>query len=168
MVRFFFYRFTSIFSFSHKIFKGCVSRIIKTEAVCEGLRDFVWLQEIATKAVKVGKGPVRFNSRYFRKGNEIFVMYNLIHAVTKEICWALKLSLGFVITNSEFKPFRSKPWFIRVCSTSLQKTLREKEKLLVTRNFSFSHSVFYPFWELFTIFIRLKIVVCKLFHFGRV
>ena len=28
------------------------------------------------------------------------------------------------------------------------KTLREKEKLLITSNFSFSHSVFYPFGEL--------------------
>ena len=30
-----------------------------------------------------------------------------------------------------------------VCSTSLLKTLWEKEKLLTTSNFSFSHSVFY-------------------------
>ena len=48
------------------------------------------------------------------------------------------------------------------------KTLWEKEKLLVTSNFSFSHSVFYPFGELTIIFIKLKIVVCKLFQFGRV
>ena len=33
----------------------------------------------------------------------------------------------------------------------------------LTSNFSFSHSVFYPFWEPFTIFIKLKIVVCKCF-----
>ena len=36
-----------------------------------------------------------------------------------------------------------------VCSTSLLKTLRKKEKLLVTSNFSFSHSDFYPFWRTF-------------------
>ena len=30
------------------------------------------------------------------------------------------------------------------------------------------HSVFYPFWELSAIFIKFKIVVCKLFQFGRV
>ena len=29
--------------------------------------------------------------------------------------------------------------------TSLLKTLWEKEKLLITSNFSFSHSIFYPF-----------------------
>ena len=51
---------------------------------------------------------------------------------------------------------------------SLLKTLREKEKLLLTSNCSFPHSVFYPFLELFAIFIELEIVVCKLFEFGRV
>ena len=43
----------------------------------------------------------------------------------------------------------------------------KKEKLLVTSNFSFSHSVFYTFWELSDIFIKFKIVVCKLFQFRR-
>ena len=64
--------------------------------------------------------------------------------------------------------FPNKPWFSRVCITSLLKTLREKEKLLVTSKFSFSHSVFYTFRELSPIFTKIKIVVCKLFHFGRV
>ena len=62
-----------------------------------------------------------------------------------------------------FNPFPNKPWFLRVCSTSLLKTQWGKEKLLVTSNFSFSHSVFYPFGELYTIFIKLKIVVCEFF-----
>ena len=44
----------------------------------------------------------------------------------------------------------------------------EKEKLLVTSNFFFSHIVFYPFGEIPAIFIRLEIVVCKLFQFGGV
>ena len=42
----------------------------------------------------------------------------------------------------------------------------EKEKLLVMSNFSFSHSVFYPFEELSAIFNKLEIVICKLFQFG--
>ena len=66
-----------------------------------------------------------------------------------------------------FNPFQTSPG-LRVCCTSLLKTLREKEKLLVTSNFSFSHSVFCPFWELSDIFIKFKIVVCKVFQFGRV
>ena len=53
-------------------------------------------------------------------------------------------------------------WFLRVCRTSHLKTVLEKEKLLITSNFSFSHSVFYPIWELSVIFIKLQIVVCKL------
>ena len=65
-------------------------------------------------------------------------------------------------------PFPNKPWFLRVCSRSLLKTPWEKEKLFVTSNFSFSHSVFYPSGELSAIFIKIEIVVCKLFQFGRV
>ena len=41
------------------------------------------------------------------------------------------------------------------------KTLWEKEKLLVTSNFSFSHNVYYPLGEHSAIFIRLEIVICK-------
>ena len=73
-----------------------------------------------------------------------------------------------ILATISFNPFPNKPWFLRVCSTSLLKTLREKEKLLVTSNFSFSHSVFYLFGELSAIFNELEIVVCKLFQFGRV
>ena len=65
-------------------------------------------------------------------------------------------------------PFPNKPWFLRVCSELLSKTLWEKEKLLVTSNFSFSHSVFHSFGKLSAIFIKLKIVVCKPFEFGKV
>ena len=65
-------------------------------------------------------------------------------------------------------PFPNKPWFLHVCGTSPLKTLWEKEKLLETSNFSYSHSVFLPFGELSTIFIKFKIVVCKRFEFGRV
>ena len=67
-----------------------------------------------------------------------------------------------------FNPFPNKLLFIRFCCTNLLKTLWEKEKLLVTSNFSFSHSVFYPFRELSAMFIKSEIVVCKLFQFGRV
>ena len=44
----------------------------------------------------------------------------------------------------------------------------EKDKLLVKSNFSFSHSVFYPFGELPAIFIKFRIVDGKLFQFGKV
>ena len=59
--------------------------------------------------------------------------------------------------GKQFNTFPNKPWFLRVCSTSLLKTLWEKEKLLVMSNFSFSCSVFYPFEELSTISLDLKL-----------
>ena len=63
-----------------------------------------------------------------------------------------------------FNPFPNKPWVLHVSSTSLLKTLCQKEKLLVT--ISPFPSVFYIFGELSAIFIEFKIVVCKLFQFG--
>ena len=71
-------------------------------------------------------------------------------------------------TSMLFNPFPNKPWFLRICSTCLLKTLREKEKLLVTSNFSFSLSVFYPSGEISACFVKFENVVCKLFQFGRV
>ena len=75
--------------------------------------------------------------------------------------------LPFKHSWAGLNPLPNKPWFLCVCSTSLLKTLWEKEKLLVTSNFSFSHSVFYPFGELSAIFIKIKIVICKHFQFGK-
>ena len=48
------------------------------------------------------------------------------------------------------------------------KTPKEKEKLLIMSNFSFSHSVFYPIGELAANLIEFNFVVCKLFQFGSV
>ena len=79
--------------------------------------------------------------------------------------WPVRLIFS---SMSEFNSFPNKPWFSPVCSTVLFKTLREKEKLLVTSNFSFSHSVFYPIEELYAIFIKFEIVVWKLCQFRSV
>ena len=62
--------------------------------------------------------------------------------------------------------FLNKLLFLCVCPTCPLKTLWEKKKLLVTSNFSFSHRVFYPLGEISAIFIKFKIVVCKLFEFA--
>ena len=43
-----------------------------------------------------------------------------------------------------------------------------KGEIARNEQFSFSHSVFYPFWKLPAIFIKFDIVVCILFEFGRV
>ena len=75
--------------------------------------------------------------------------------------------VGFLKHNvfylTPFNSFPNKPWFLHVCSTSLLKTLREKEKLLVTGNFSFSHSVFHRFEELSSFFINLKLLSANSF-----
>ena len=103
-------------------------------------------------------------------------------------CWCVKMTIygikGFTVMSSLFPPpppfniqgrnhlTQGLPFrllvFLRVCSIKLLKTLWEKEKLLVTSNFSFTHSVFYLFREISAIFIKFKIVVCKLFQIGSV
>ena len=86
---------------------------------------------------------------------------------------------GFSINSSEkmcnilllfipLIPFQHNDSFWRSWKTSLLKTLWKKEKLLIMSKFSITHSVFYPFRELSAIFIKFKIVVCRLFQFGPV
>ena len=60
-----------------------------------------------------------------------------------------------------FNSFPDKPGCLLACSKGLLKALWEKEKLLVTSNFSISQSIFYPFGDLSAIFIKFEIVVCK-------
>ena len=81
--------------------------------------------------------------------------------------FALSHPLFFFFKEYRLTLSQTSPGFLRVCNTGLLKTLWEKEKLLVTSNFSFSHSVFYPFGELSAIFNKFEIVVSKLFEFGR-
>ena len=73
-----------------------------------------------------------------------------------------ELTVIIILRFPLLNPFPNKPWFLRFCSTRLLKTLWKKEKLLVTSNFSFFHSVFYPLGELSVIYMKMKIVVCKL------
>ena len=77
----------------------------------------------------------------------------------------LSFSNNFSYGVEEFDiiPFPNKPWFLRVCSKSLLKTLREKEKLLVMSNFSFSHSVSYPFQKCLLFSSNLKLSSAKSF-----
>ena len=63
---------------------------------------------------------------------------------------------------------QTRPRFYVSAATSLLKTLWEKEKLLVTSNFSFYHSVIYLFGELSALFTKSEIVVYKLFQFESV
>ena len=66
--------------------------------------------------------------------------------------WFLKASFSGSLKPriiwQRVNPFPNKPCFLRVCRTSLLKS-----------NFFFSYSIFYPFTELPTVFIKFKIVV---------
>ena len=77
------------------------------------------------------------------------------------------LPVGWLVVLG-FNPFPYNDTFWRPWETSLLKTLWEKEKLLVRSNLSFTHSLFSPFRELSAIFIKFKIVICRLFQFGLV
>ena len=84
-------------------------------------KELMTLRKIAFENI-IGKGE--------NAGNQHFLLFPLC-------------LLHFFTPNfNYFNPFPNKPWFLRVCSTSLLKTLWEKEKLLIMSNFSFSHSVF--------------------------
>ena len=83
--------------------------------------------------------------------------FTLFHNVFYAICILKSITATFQLLPSAplnlgrcqnsvldwVSPFPNKPWFLCVCSTSLLKTLWEKEQLLIMSNFSFSHSVFH-------------------------
>ena len=68
--------------------------------------------------------------------------FSFSHSVFKGLVLQKRKNQG--LFGKGFNPFPNKPWFLRVCSSYLLKTLEEKEKLLITSNFSYSLSIFYP------------------------
>ena len=77
------------------------------------------------------------------------------------------VSKGVIVWEWVIQPF-PKQALVFTCLQykSFENTVGKGE--IARNNFSFSHSVFYPFRELSANFIKLKIVICKLFQFGRV
>ena len=88
-----------------------------------------------------------------------FPLQNLYTKCQENIC---------KLCNSYLTLSQTSPRFYTSAMQLFFKTLWEKEKLLVTSNFSFSHNVFYPFGELSTIFIKPETVICKFFQFGSI
>ena len=66
------------------------------------------------------------------------------------------------VTPSQSFP---KQALVFMCSTRLLRTPWKKEKLLITSDFSFPPSVFYPFEEISAIFTKFEIIICKLCQF---
>ena len=106
---------------------------------------------------------VRLINSFFKFQHNLFELICLFFLNAKNKKRESKLRC---LVYKRVNPFPNKPLFLRFYNTSLSKTLWEKKKLLVTSNFYFSHSVFYPLRKPIAIFIKLKFVVCKLF--GRV
>ena len=70
-----------------------------------------------------------------------------------------RMILGYVENGPKLTLSQTSPGFY-VSAVQVFWKHWEKEKLLVTSNFSFFLGVFYPFWELSAIFIKFEIVVC--------
>ena len=68
----------------------------------------------------------------------VLIQFTFSHEVYISAAYLVHLQYA-----SALNPFPHKAWFLRVCRARLLKTLWEKEKLLITSNFSFSPSVFY-------------------------
>ena len=102
---------------------------------------------------------ILFQSYYFGKNLHLFTFFLLLFITSPSITLFQNLWLLFraKVVRTMFNPFPNNPWFLCDCSISLLKTLWEKEKLLVTRNFSFSHIVFYLFGKLSVILPNLKL-----------
>ena len=137
-----------------------------------------WFLRVCSTSIvnTVGKGEIAHSEQFllfqqcflpvWRTGCNFHWTWNCLPLFYLFFFFSVWKSLKFVLWQS-INPFPKKPWILRVWSASLLKTLWEKEKLLITSNFSFFHSVFYPL-ELYAIFIKIEIFVCKLFQFGRV
>ena len=113
-----------------------------------------------TLAVKVELTPIQQIKYWFEKARK-HVCVTDCHCMTLPVEVALN-------SNTTNNPFPNKPWFLCVLNKSLAKNLWEKEKFLVMSNSPFPTVFFYPIGKLSAIFIKSKIVVCKLFQLRRV
>ena len=75
----------------------------------------------------------------------------LLQAISPFFTMFSTLDGAYFSYQMHFNPLPHYDAFSRTKYIKLWKTLRIKEKLLVTSNFSFFHNVFYPRWRLFFI-----------------
>ena len=71
-------------------------------------------------------------------------------SINQAILWFFSDN-AFVFVN----PFPNKPWFLRVCSTSVLKTLREKKKFARFEQFLLFPQYFPPVWRFFCHFHQI-------------
>ena len=175
--------YKSNFSFSNSVFKRLVS-----QGVSKGVIAWEWVKAVAIDNLEVAqmmefvmevKNIVGKREGIWRNTAWSIKYYEDFHQPTNSILshWWMLVLLYLSISERE-KPyeeiwhevlnlFPNKPWFLRVYSKSLLKTLWEKEKLLVTSNFSFSHSVFYQVVELLPFSYHLKLSSANSFSLAK-
>ena len=95
-------------------------------------------------------------SKILSFGQELTIteLFGIAVAITHSID-IIPLPNYLLLPSNRIIPFLNKPWFLCVCSTSLLKTLWEKEKLLVKSTLYFSLQCF-------------VLVRRTLFHFHRI
>ena len=93
----------------------------------------------------------------------IFSFSHDVFCSVKDILHVCPLNFLQLTICKCLNPFPNKLCFLHVCSTSLLKTLWEKEKLLLTEISPIAHGVFNLSGELSAIAIKFEILVCKLF-----
>ena len=80
-------------------------------------------------------------STLFNNSTAVFIKFKIVVCKLFQFGWVWNLSFGKGLTLSQ-----TSPGFLHVYSTSLLKTLWEKDKLLVTSNLSFFPQCFLPVW----------------------
>ena len=151
--------FTSNFSFSHSVLKRLLLQTRKNKSLFgKGLNSKYGISNWQNRFVNLSYHQTKERNLAFYTP----IVYRL------QCYWRNHLSLSLFFSLCLFNRSLKKPLFLRACSIRSLKTLQEKEKLLVTSNFSFSHNVFYPLAQLSAIFIKFRIVFWKLFQSGRV
>ena len=126
---------------------------------------FHQIQNSALQTLSVWKSPkfvvwkrvkwacsVNLGATFFTKREVQLTLYHTIRSFNNPErecilihCWRGRKCWSTVFSPFPFNPLSHNDTFWRPLETRLLQTLWEKEKLLVTSNFSISHNVFYPF-----------------------
>ena len=102
-------------------------------------------------------------TKFYQNRRHLQIKILIFRRCRRKTKWVQKM-LASSIFFSFHNIFKKAHVLMCLYSASLLKTLWKKEKLLVTSNFSFSHSVFSPFCKFLCHFHQ----ICKFFQFGRV
>ena len=143
----------------------CLSKTLREKVGCIGFNATLTAEVITWQLVTICVSRLSHtctNTTFFSKATDYF-SHMLLQRLRGENTRERKVASTWDLT-------RNHQVMSPTCSPLSHPggALREKEELLTTINFSFSHCVFYLFEEPSSISIKFEIVICKLFQFGRV